>query len=1026
MKRVFAIFMVLCLALSLLPTAVFAAKAPVASERVYTEADYSVTNDVWEDILALEESYLSKRLPTTQITQAAMTLVTASENYVEGSLQQNGETFTWRTDEGIACMYSPRLRERARNAKALEGYDISEAPKVLTASYETRGGSPASPDVYVIQPYYGLDVDFTEQYVNEGNAIAKALGGVCTTYRTTYANIDNIANAIESGAVVMFDSHGDTNYYNGRDSVSRADTSYICLQTGTGLTSEDYAEVQGEFSTYCHAYYAGLGNNGMKYYCVDGTAIANHMDRPAPNSMLWLALCLGMATDGMHAPLREKGVEVAYGYSQSVTFDYDYMWEEVFWDEMISGETVSTAVSTMKQEVGLWDCCDYAECDTITEARNEYCAFPIVVSSEDTYPGHGKVDALQTVRSTWELLNTSCAHSNAQYHAAVAATCNQSGRNAYYYCADCSRYFSDAACTKQTSLSALTVAALGHAWDDGKITIAPTCTADGVMTYTCTRCSESKTQELLSAGHSYNNFGICSVCGAAEPVATPFEVGASGEFVIAAYYKGVYYAMPNTFPTSSAKIQSQQIEVTDGYVSAEAAEGNTVTLQYEDGQYTIGSNGKYLKYVGSGTNLRSDTNPYYWTIGEGDEGGWLIKSQTTNRALLFRNTSYEFGGYYIPNIASTGEYEYIQILPIGRVPEQCVHAKLTYSDNYNGTHSISCQTCNYSEIATCVYENGACVCGAKEILEPIYDADLKFSHSLTLENDISINFIGQGSLLSEYDTFYLECKIPVYNGNELAGYNIIYIDPVFNGTNYEFTLTGVTAKMMNNDIEGIFRLSKGGQEYYSKTDVYSIAEYAYGKLDSTKTTDTAELKAVCANLLRYGSMAQIQFAYRTDALVDAAMTDAHKSYLTDLSTVEMNSYMSQLNDLPNFTVPWKSATLELGNKVIMCLIANLSNYAGDPSLLNMHLTYTNSKGENITIALPLEVYNAAEKLYAVSFDGLRATEMRTIVSAAIYLDGERVSKTVEYSIESYGGRNPSDLCRAMLAYGDSASAFFTN
>ena len=356
------------------------------------------------------------------------------------------------------------------------------------------------------------------------------------------------------------------------------------------------------------------------------------------------------------------------------------------------------------------------------------------------------------------------------------------------------------------------------------------------------------------------------------------------------------------------------------------------------------------------------------------------------------------------------------------------YRKVLHIDNGDGTHYGDCIRCDKTTTAAAhTYENGVCTaCGEGGTSEPVYDDAVKFSHSLTLENDISINFIGLGSALIGYDSFYLECKVPVYNGNELVGYETVKIDPVYNGKNYECTLLGVTAKMMNDEIEAVFHMTKDGQEYYSKTDVYSVAEYAYGKLDSTKATDTAELKTVCANLLRYGSMAQIQFNYRTDALVDADMTATHKSYLTDLSKVEMKSYMKQLSDLPNFTVPWKSATLELGNKVIMCLIANLSSYNGDPSELTMRLSYIDSKGQNITVERPLKLYDEAKMLYAVSYDGLRATEMRTIVSAAIYLNGTRVSKTVEYSIESYGGRNPSDLCRAMLAYGDSANAFFAN
>ena len=352
----------------------------------------------------------------------------------------------------------------------------------------------------------------------------------------------------------------------------------------------------------------------------------------------------------------------------------------------------------------------------------------------------------------------------------------------------------------------------------------------------------------------------------------------------------------------------------------------------------------------------------------------------------------------------------------------------TFVDNGDGTHSETCIRCSKT-VGTDIHSivNGVCIaCGAGGSTAPIYDETIKFSHSLTLENDISINFIGQGSVLSTFDSFYLECTVPVYEGNEKVGIKTVNIEPSFNGTNYEFTLLGITAKMMNDEIEAVFRLTKDGQEYYSKTDVYSVAEYAYGKLNSTKATDTDELKTLCANLLRYGAMAQTQFGYRTDALVDADMTTAHEAYLTALNAVSMTDYRKQVNDLTSPTVPWKSTTLELGNKVIMCLIVNLANYTGDVSELSMRLTYTDAKGQNVTVERPLELYNADAKTYAVSYDGLRATEMRTIVSAAIYNGSTRVSRTVEYSIESYAARNSSDLTRAMLAYGDSASAFFAN
>ena len=42
--------------------------------------------------------------------------------------------------------------------------------------------------------------------------------------------------------------------------------------------------------------------------------------------------------------------------------------------------------------------------------------------------------------------------------------------------------------------------ALGHAWDGGKVTKAATETEDGVKTFTCTRCSETKTETIPATG----------------------------------------------------------------------------------------------------------------------------------------------------------------------------------------------------------------------------------------------------------------------------------------------------------------------------------------------------------------------------------------------------------------------------------------------------------------------------------------------------------------------------------------------
>ncbi len=510
MKRFLALLLILALSLSLLPMT-FAAKTETPSTEPLKEENYALADLMWEEINTKEESMLAKKAPVSHTVEALIATVTASPYYEEDSLIRNGDHFFWETTDGIACGYSPRLSALAREEAGQDEREASTSPDI---SSDTRKNSTTGKNVYLFQPYYGLDRDFTTQYVTEAQRIAKALGGTATTYRTTDATIDAIANAMEEGAVIIFDSHGDTDYVNPNDAddfATRANTSYICLQSNEGITLDDMQVVSGSFGSYYHAYYAG--NYGqMKYYCVDGTAIANHMDKNAPNNLLWMALCLSMTTDGLHAPLMKKGVGVAYGYSQSVTFDYDYAWEEVFWENMIANSTVATAVAAMKEEVGLWDWCHSSSYDSLWEAREYYCAFPIVVSAQDPYPGHGKVDDYQTVRSTW-VLNNNCSHSNVAYYPEVPATCHETGTTAYYQCSSCNTYFADQELKTILTWEQILIPRMEHDYTDNATVVPPTCTTEGYTLHTCKLCGNTYTSDTVPAtGHSLASAAFAPTC----------------------------------------------------------------------------------------------------------------------------------------------------------------------------------------------------------------------------------------------------------------------------------------------------------------------------------------------------------------------------------------------------------------------------------------------------------------------------------------------------------------------------------
>ena len=87
--------------------------------------------------------------------------------------------------------------------------------------------------------------------------------------------------------------------------------------------------------------------------------------------------------------------------------------------------------------------------------------------------------------------------------AAVAATCTTAGTTAGKHCTRC-----------DYKEGMETIAALGHAWDEGKVTKQPTETETGVKTFTCTRCGETRTETMpvIPHVHSYKDVVTAPTC----------------------------------------------------------------------------------------------------------------------------------------------------------------------------------------------------------------------------------------------------------------------------------------------------------------------------------------------------------------------------------------------------------------------------------------------------------------------------------------------------------------------------------
>ena len=167
-------------------------------------------------------------------------------------------------------------------------------------------------------------------------------------------------------------------------------------------------------------------------------------------------------------------------------------------------------------------------------------------------------DTINYVNGVWG--GTPCAHENTELRNAKEATCTEPSYTGDTYCKDCGEKIGTgtaipakghievideavaATCTtpgktegKHCSVcndilvAQEVIPAKGHSWDKGVITTSPTCSDAGVKTYTCTVCSETKTEVLDATGHTpvdvaeqpatcteagYTAGVKCSVCGA--------------------------------------------------------------------------------------------------------------------------------------------------------------------------------------------------------------------------------------------------------------------------------------------------------------------------------------------------------------------------------------------------------------------------------------------------------------------------------------------------------------------------------
>lgn len=133
-----------------------------------------------------------------------------------------------------------------------------------------------------------------------------------------------------------------------------------------------------------------------------------------------------------------------------------------------------------------------------------------------------------------------------------------------------------------------------HSWNDGEVTTPATCTTDGVKTYTCKVCSETKTEPIKASGHSLTKV---------EAVAATCTEGGNNEYYTCSVCKKVFKADKTTETT----VADETLAALGHKLTKTDAKAATCTESGNSEYYTCGNCGKFFSDADGKNEIAKDS-----------------------------------------------------------------------------------------------------------------------------------------------------------------------------------------------------------------------------------------------------------------------------------------------------------------------------------------------------------------------------------------------------------------------------------
>ncbi|MBQ7698757.1 MAG: hypothetical protein IJT49_00260 [Clostridia bacterium] len=322
-------------------------------------------------------------------------------------------------------------------------------------------------------------------------------------------------------------------------------------------------------------------------------------------------------------------------------------------------------------------------------------------------------------------------------------------------------------------------------------------------------------------------------------------------------------------------------------------------------------------------------------------------------------------------------------------------------DQAQGTRTRTCTVCGY------------------QTTEP--ETVLRFNTvSLSLKENFQMNFKADKSVLDEAGYTALRAEF-------IIGEDKIDVTPAVNNGKYEFSFSNIAPDKMTDVIQATLYATYAGTEYQSSTLSYNIREYCDTNLDKTADCVSAnrkKLRTLIADTLNYGAAAQSYTGHNT-----AAPANDNIGNIGTQTVPEMTGYSEVKNNLDNDLrqIRWRAISLRLEDSITMRFGFELAGVNGTDGI-TVKITDKMPDEAGANVLAEINSFTTSGGYYRADFSGLNAAEMRKIIYVTAYRGTTQISKTLQYSVESYAFSKKDDamvgdLVKAMMRYGDSAKAY---